>query len=396
MIIAFPFASFAAKNYIYDDTSCASQGTSDNASVNRYCHENEKGESSETIEKREECSDVDARCDQKRSNQTRTEYSFSEDKSLKLSSKRGSDTLIRSSRSEEEIIDEGRQSNNSLSSPAAAVASLDNGSPDRVRERYQYSMPRRTSRNQRSSSSGCSNISKETSLGSESFYSVRTSSIGSEATSTKLKNLNQTRSELLKLVEELKHQLGRSHERKESKKPIQRTTFPDLCCNGSSCQSPKAKGPPRCACSAASCSYARKSRPSGAKRYFRPVLGGAPFVICYKCFEMLHMPADFLISTKKLNKLKCRACSEILPLPFPAARAPPVPQASAEYYGNSPEGPVSISEEFGALLAESCSTETGPALNTSGVSSAENPDVDGPGLPLHRVMGYPSARLLLY
>ena len=101
------------------------------------------------------------------------------------------------------------------------------------------------------------------------------------------------------------------------------------------------------------------------------------------------MPADFLISTRRLNKLKCGACSEILALPFPA-RANEVPQASTKS-GNSSEDPISFSVEYGISFAESSSTEIEPVRISSDKSQNEN----SPGSPLHRLMGYPSARQLL-
>ncbi|OAY65013.1 Uncharacterized protein ACMD2_12763, partial [Ananas comosus] len=49
------------------------------------------------------------------------------------------------------------------------------------------------------------------------------------------------------------------------------------------------------------------------KEHFRPVLGGAPFVICHNCSKLLTLPTDLLASQKQLlRKLKCGSCSQIL------------------------------------------------------------------------------------
>lgn len=92
-----------------------------------------------------------------------------------------------------------------------------------------------------------------------------------------------------------------------------------------------------------------------------------------------------LISTRRLNKLKCGACSEILKLRFPA-RAHEVVQASAEN-GNSSEDPISFSEEYGISFADSGSTE---------IYSDKSQDEKSSDQSLHQLMGYPSARYLLH
>ncbi|XP_020589733.1 protein ENHANCED DISEASE RESISTANCE 4-like [Phalaenopsis equestris] len=47
-------------------------------------------------------------------------------------------------------------------------------------------------------------------------------------------------------------------------------------------------------------------------RHCRPVSGGAPFVVCYKCYKLLLLPADFLVWTRRAHKLRCGSCSEVL------------------------------------------------------------------------------------
>ncbi|KAG9443283.1 hypothetical protein H6P81_014623 [Aristolochia fimbriata] len=47
------------------------------------------------------------------------------------------------------------------------------------------------------------------------------------------------------------------------------------------------------------------------KRHCRPIVGGAPFLACYKCCKLLQIPADFL-PMRRHQKLRCGACSEVL------------------------------------------------------------------------------------
>ena len=48
------------------------------------------------------------------------------------------------------------------------------------------------------------------------------------------------------------------------------------------------------------------------KQHFRSVAGGAPFVTCYNCFQLLQLPADFLLYKRACHQLRCGACSEVL------------------------------------------------------------------------------------
>lgn len=54
--------------------------------------------------------------------------------------------------------------------------------------------------------------------------------------------------------------------------------------------------------------------------FCRPILRGAPFIICdnEKCASLVQMPVDFVLSRKKVSKLKCGACFKVLELKFPA------------------------------------------------------------------------------
>ncbi|TYH95765.1 hypothetical protein ES332_A12G129400v1 [Gossypium tomentosum] len=50
---------------------------------------------------------------------------------------------------------------------------------------------------------------------------------------------------------------------------------------------------------------------SGGRR-FRPIAGGAPFILCYNCFELLQMPKKKQLVAKTEYKLRCGACSSVI------------------------------------------------------------------------------------
>ncbi|KAL0426096.1 UNVERIFIED_CONTAM: hypothetical protein Sradi_1144400 [Sesamum radiatum] len=51
--------------------------------------------------------------------------------------------------------------------------------------------------------------------------------------------------------------------------------------------------------------------PSGGK-HCRPIAGGAPFLTCYNCFELLLLPKKVLSKKKSRNKMRCEACSTVI------------------------------------------------------------------------------------
>ncbi|XP_052186585.1 uncharacterized protein LOC127797592 isoform X2 [Diospyros lotus] len=117
------------------------------------------------------------------------------------------------------------------------------------------------------------------------------------------------------------------------------------------------------------------------KRHVRPVSGGAPFIVCYHCGELLHLPADSLLFNRRYHQLKCGVCSRVLKFSFqnrarivpyteytPSARAPPPSEvdypgdaanggalASASYVPNADL--VSCSDDYGSSFCKSGSTE---------------------------------------
>lgn len=47
-------------------------------------------------------------------------------------------------------------------------------------------------------------------------------------------------------------------------------------------------------------------------RHCRPIAGGAPFVACYNCFELLQLPRKVLLTDKNQRKMLCGACSMVI------------------------------------------------------------------------------------
>ncbi|KAJ4971675.1 hypothetical protein NE237_004774 [Protea cynaroides] len=54
-----------------------------------------------------------------------------------------------------------------------------------------------------------------------------------------------------------------------------------------------------------------QDRHQPVKQHCRPIAGGAPFIICYSCCELLQLPEDF-ISQKRVHRLRCSSCSRVL------------------------------------------------------------------------------------
>lgn len=422
-----------AKNHnISNQTSQTdlSQNLSHNDSSNaeNYCFENQElsgvaeiGESSnagannnkETEPYNSGASDISS--DAKGSSKIKSEESFKEEaaKPPKLKEKcddssNKHDRLKASAESSSQSVDsEERPQSNNLRSPIAS--SSDDGSGNSIRDKYR-SLSRRTVRGQRFSGSfgtkskeraevllrnNTKNTDGGMSLESEAFYSIRSwvesdkegssrslsrrSAFFEDSTKNQISSTSKFKNlELLKLMEELRDQLGRSYELKKNKHRSQFNSAEDMFFNDNrSSQMPLSYFP----------SSRNKARTS--KSYCRPVSGGAPFVICRKCFEVLHMPADFLISGSRLSKLKCGACSEVMVLSFPALTSNEVSQTSNE-------GPVSFSEEYGISFADTSSMGAEPVLNVSKASSEMNDEEKASAATLHQLMGYPSARVLLF
>ncbi|KAJ4979211.1 hypothetical protein NE237_009991 [Protea cynaroides] len=124
-----------------------------------------------------------------------------------------------------------------------------------------------------------------------------------------------------------------------------------------------------------------QDRHQPTKRHCRPLAGGAPFIICYRCYALLQLPEDFILQ-KKIHQLQCSACSQILKfslqnrthiVPYNQTSVEPSP-SEVDNSSNSttgrdfvyvshaldyPQGElVSYSEDCGPSIRKSCSTES--------------------------------------
>ncbi|XP_010244541.1 PREDICTED: uncharacterized protein LOC104588353 isoform X2 [Nelumbo nucifera] len=131
-------------------------------------------------------------------------------------------------------------------------------------------------------------------------------------------------------------------------------------------------------------SYFREKHHSN-KRHCLPIGGGAPFITCHSCRELVHLPADSL-AQKRCLRLQCGACSNILSFSL-FKRGHIIPYTSSQMFfppsevGNSndatagmkvassshsrdypPGDPVSYSEEYGLPSCKSFSTDGEPAF----------------------------------
>ncbi|OEL23797.1 hypothetical protein BAE44_0015182, partial [Dichanthelium oligosanthes] len=178
-------------------------------------------------------------------------------------------------------------------------------------------------------------------------------------------------------------------------------------------------GKPECSSCRGHCCRPRTQEPSAprkppaakeAKRrlpprnHCRPVLKGAPFIVCSSCFKLVQVPADFAISSKTVRKLRCGSCSTVLSYSYrdPArkkAYQDSLDQFSAdgsELQGGKgcpqPDPFAPFVDDFGL---SSYSTEDEQPLNVSRNASFDSIDgTKGVGR-LHRLMGYGSASELL-
>uniref|UniRef100_A0A0A9FV00 Probable zinc-ribbon domain-containing protein n=1 Tax=Arundo donax TaxID=35708 RepID=A0A0A9FV00_ARUDO len=160
-----------------------------------------------------------------------------------------------------------------------------------------------------------------------------------------------------------------------------------------------------------------KRRPP-PRHHCRPVLRGAPFVICSNCLRLVQLPTDFAVPSRGTRRLQCGSCSEVLSYSYrdPSRKKLQSPFGGDEYSTDGSEthqaadgehvagfhqaeaDPVSYSEEYGLSfgVSHSTSTEDGQPLYVSRNSSfntiEEKMGRDG---KLHRLIGYPSASELL-
>ncbi|KAL6649872.1 hypothetical protein ACP70R_014096 [Stipagrostis hirtigluma subsp. patula] len=160
-----------------------------------------------------------------------------------------------------------------------------------------------------------------------------------------------------------------------------------------------------------------KRRPP-PRHHCRPVLRGAPFVICSNCLLLVQLPTEFAVPSNGTRRVQCGSCSEVLSYSYrdPSRKKLQSPFGGDEYstddyeihpaadgehkagFHQAEADPVSYSEEHGLSfgVSYSTSTEDGQPLyvsrNSSFNTSDEKMTRDG---KLHRLMGYSSARELL-
>jgi hypothetical protein len=182
------------------------------------------------------------------------------------------------------------------------------------------------------------------------------------------------------------------------------------------------RGKPECGSCRGHCSRPRTQEPSSAPRktpaakeakrrlpprnHCRPVLKGAPFIICSSCFKLVQVPADFAVSTKTVRKLRCGSCSTVLSYSYrdPARKKACLLDSLDQFSTDGSEllggeGCAAQPDPFAPFIdgfgLSSYSTEDEQALHVSRNTSFDTLDgTKGVGR-LHRLMGYGSASELL-
>lgn len=139
---------------------------------------------------------------------------------------------------------------------------------------------------------------------------------------------------------------------------------------------------------------AKKRRPA-PRHHCRPVLKGAPFIICSACFQLVQVPADFAVSTNRLRKLRCGACSTVLSYSYrDPARKKDSDQFTADRGGFAdPFAP--FTDGFGPSSHSTTDDDESPPLHVSRNTSFDTVDGVKRQGRLHRLMGYGSASELL-
>ncbi|RZR86250.1 hypothetical protein BHM03_00013427 [Ensete ventricosum] len=198
--------------------------------------------------------------------------------------------------------------------------------------------------------------------------------------------------------EEVSEMFDRSDERhgrfhlREEKLPPRAKNVPRLphvaClhCRHGECHQTSVKPTTKCCC----CHNARVEHEEAGsrrrmKRHCRPVLGGAPFVVCNNCLQLLQLPLDFFAARRRLCKLQCGACSKMLMFSFKARnRRVSFVRADASLGHEISNSPSNGGSQWDSL---SCSEDNGISYSTD----VERNDKLPPCLQLHQLMGYGSA-----
>ncbi|OQU78187.1 uncharacterized protein LOC8064137 isoform X1 [Sorghum bicolor] len=112
------------------------------------------------------------------------------------------------------------------------------------------------------------------------------------------------------------------------------------------------------------------------KNHCRPVMGGAPFLVCGSCSELLQAPATTGLPREKVVRLRCGGCEEVLEMTAVTAGA----GGSAPHKKTRALSPPPI--------ADPCSCNSGAGACRDGAQPL-------PPQPLHRALGYSSPSPLL-
>ncbi|XP_047065440.1 protein ENHANCED DISEASE RESISTANCE 4-like [Lolium rigidum] len=148
-----------------------------------------------------------------------------------------------------------------------------------------------------------------------------------------------------------------------------------------------------------------KRRAPAPKQHCRPVLKGAPFIVCSSCFTLVQVPAGFAVASARVRDLRCGACSAVLSYSYrdPDRKKPAA--SPARHVGARPDL-FSFIEDFAGGVSSYSTTEDERPLHVSRNSSFDT-DVAAEEVAaavarrqrqsnsLHRLMGYGSASELL-
>ncbi|KAJ1292445.1 hypothetical protein BS78_02G391700 [Paspalum vaginatum] len=173
-------------------------------------------------------------------------------------------------------------------------------------------------------------------------------------------------------------------------------------CRGYCCR-PRAQQEPPAPRKPVPAAEARRRPPP--RNHCRPVLKGAPFIVCSSCFKLVQVPADFAVATKTVRKLRCGSCSSVLSYSYrDPARKKAYQQCSTSADGSEPEpellrggNPDPFAPFVDGFGLSSYSTDDEQPLHVSRNTSFSFDTIDGTkgAGRLHRLMGYGSASELL-
>lgn len=111
------------------------------------------------------------------------------------------------------------------------------------------------------------------------------------------------------------------------------------------------------------------------RRVYLPIAGGAPFIACCSCFELLKLPRKLRMKNKKQQKLRCGGCSIVMVLEIENKKLISIPWESkglsAEVEQGSSvslNGNISSSLGLNAGCTNSCSESPGSSFPPTGTN----------------------------